>query len=314
MKRNITARALQFLKEPSLWFCVLAWCLTAGFIAGAITAAVIGGFGPIEYVLYASAAVLLGYTVYTGIRFASDAKAAVVERVKRYRFTGNLIGDYGFRTIVFAVCSFAVNAAYVILNAVLAFLADSFWYASVAGYYLFLSGLRFGILSGGRKIRQKAGADAKKLYEGKLKLYRGCGIALLVLETALGGAVTQMVLSESPSVHTQIMAIGSAAYTFYKVTLAIYNLAKVKRYKDPLLQSFRNINLTDASVSLLALQTTLVSVFSEGADAEMKILNCVTGFFVCVLTIVLGIFMIVRANQKLKALKEVTVADGRAES
>ncbi len=134
-----------------------------------------------------------------------------------------------------------------------------------------------------------------------------------MLETALGGAVTQMVISESPSVHTQIMAIASAAYTFYKVTLAIYNLAKVKRYKDPLLQSFRNINRTDASVSLLALQTTMVAVFSEGADAEMKILNCVTGFFVCVLTIVLGIFMIVRANQKLKALKEVTVADGRAE-
>ncbi len=100
MKRNITARALQFLKEPSLWFCVLAWCLTAGFIAGAITAAVIGGFGPIEYVLYASAAVLLGYTVYTGIRFASDAKAAVVERVKRYRFMGNC-GSGGFVLVCF---------------------------------------------------------------------------------------------------------------------------------------------------------------------------------------------------------------------
>lgn len=313
MKQNGAMKVLRFLKEPKLWFCVLAWCLTAVFIAGAVAAAAIGGLGPISYVLYAGAAVLLGYTVYTVIHCAPQVKTVVVETAKRHRFTGNLIGDYGFRTIVFAVCSFAVNAAYVILNAVLAFLADSVWYASVAGYYLFLSGLRFRILSGGHKIRQKAGEDAKKLYEGKLKLYRGCGIALLVLETALAGAVTQMVLSDSPSVHTQIMAIGSAAYTFYKVTLAIYNLAKVKRYKDPLLQSFRNINLTDASVSLLALQTTLVTVFSEGTDAKMKILNCVTGFFVCMLTIVLGIFMIVRANQMLKGLKEVTDTDGRAE-
>lgn len=313
MKRNRTARVLQFLKEPSLWFCVLTWILTAGFIAGAVAAAAIGEFGALSYVLYAGAAVLLGYTVYTGIRFAPAAKAAVVERAKRHRFTGNLIGDYGFRTIVFAVCSFAVNAAYVILNAVLAVLAESVWYASVAGYYLFLSGLRFGILSGGHKVRQKAGEDAQKLYEGKLKLYRGCGIALLVLETALGVAVTQMVLSESPSVHTQIMAIASAAYTFYKVSLAIYNLVKVRRYKDPLLQSFRNINMTDASVSLLALQTTMVAVFSEGTDAKMNILNGVTGFFVCILTIVLGIFMIVRASRKLKGLKEVAVDDGRAE-
>lgn len=313
MKQNGAVKVLRFLKEPALWFCVLAWCLMAVFIAGAVAAAAIGGLGPISYVLYAGAALLLGYTVYTVIHCAPKVKAAVMEKAKRHRFTGNLIGDYGFRTIVFAVCSFAISAAYVILNAILAVLAVSVWYASLAVYYLFLSGLRFGILLGGYKARQKAGEDAKKLYEGKLKLYRGCGIALLVLETALWVAVTQMIRSESPSVHTQIMAIGSAAYTFYKVTLAIYNLVKVHRYKDPLLQSFRNINLTDASVSLLALQTTMVVVFSEGMDAEMKILNCVMGFFVCMLTIVLGIFMIVRANQMLKELKEVTSTDGRAE-
>ncbi len=313
MKQNGAVKVLRFLKEPALWFCFVTWGLTAGVISGAIASAVIGSFGWISYVLYAGAAVLLGYTVYTVMHCAPQVKAVVVEKANHHRFTGNLISDYGFRTIVFAVCSFAISAAYVILNAVLAVLAVSVWYASLAGYYLFLSGLRFGILLGGHKIRQKAGDDAEKLYEGKLKLYRGCGIALLVLETALWVAVTQMIRSESPSVHTQIMAIGSAAYTFYKVTLAIYNLVKVHRYKDPLLQSFRNINLTDASVSLLALQTTMVTVFSEGTDAEMKILNCVTGFFVCMLTIVLGIFMILRANQMLKGLKEVTYKDGRAE-
>lgn len=313
MKQSFAVRILCYLKEPALWFCVLAGILTAGFIVGAVMAAAIGGLGWISYVLYAGAAVLLAYMIYIMIRFAPQAKTAIVEKAKRHRFTENLIGDYGFRTIVFAICSFAVSVAYVILNAVLAVLAVSVWYASIAGYYLFLSGLRFGILSGGYKIRQKTGADAKKYYEEKLKLYRGCGIALLVLETALGAAVTQMVLSESPTVHTQIMAIASAAYTFYKVTLAIYNLVKVKRFKDPLLQSFRNINLTDASVSLLALQTTLVAVFSESTDVKMNVLNGVTGFCVCMLTIVLGIFMIVSASRKLKRLKEETGIDGRTE-
>ena len=80
-----------------------------------------------------------------------------------------------------------------------------------------------------------------------------------------------------------------------------------------MLQSFRNINLTDASVSLLALQTTLVAVFSESTDVKMNILNGVTGFCVCMLTIVLGIFMIVSASRKLKRLKEETGIDGRTE-
>ncbi len=311
MKR--AGEIVQFLKSPPLWFCALAWVLAALLIAGAIAAAAVGGFGAFSYVLYAGAAVFLAYTVYSAVRMAPKVKAAFTAWAEKHRFTENLLRDYGYRTIVLAVCSFVISAAYVVLNAVLSVLATSVWYASLAGYYLFLSGLRFGVLFGGYRIRQRAGSDEKKSYAEKLKLYRNCGIALLVLETALVAAVTQMVRSESPAVHTQIMAIASAAYTFYKVAFAIRNLVKVRRYKDPLLQSFRNINLTDASVSLIALQTTLVAVFSEGDDAKMNVLNAVTGFAVCALTIVLGIWMIVSASRKRKEWEEERCEDGREE-
>ena len=69
-------------------------------------------------------------------------------------------------------------------------------------------------------------------------------------------------------------------------------------------QSFRNINLADAAVSLLSLQVTLVAVFSDGTDGAMNALNAVTGFAVCALTLALGVFMIVRANARLKKIKE----------
>ena len=71
-----------------------------------------------------------------------------------------------------------------------------------------------------------------------------------------------------------------------------------------MLQSFRNINLADAAVSLLSLQVTLVAVFSDGTDGAMNALNAVTGFAVCALTLALGVFMIVRANARLKKIKE----------
>ena len=99
------------------------------------------------------------------------------------------------------------------------------------------------------------------------------------------------------------MAIASAAYTFYKVIFALYNAFKVRRMHDAVLQSFRNINLTDAAVSLLALQVTLVAVFSEGGFSTVA-LNSVTGFVVCVLTIALGISMIVRSCTMFKQIKE----------
>ncbi len=81
----------------------------------------------------------------------------------------------------------------------------------------------------------------------------------------------------------------------------------MRRLNDPLLQCFRNINLTDATVSLFSLQVTLVAVFSDEsgvAPKSMRTLNAITGFTVCALTIFLGVFMIVRASGKLKSLQQ----------
>lgn len=126
------------------------------------------------------------------------------------------------------------------------------------------------------------------------------GFALFILELALAAAVSLMIVSDRPAAYTEIMAIACAAYTFYKIIFAVINVCKVRRLQDAMLQCFRNINLTDAAVSLLSLQITLVSVFSDGTDSFMKSLNAVTGFAVCALTIVMGVLMIVRATRRLK--------------
>ena len=293
-------RFLKFLKTPDGWFCCLLWLFTLLFVAGAAVLAARGADGWVACLLYACTAVFFGYSVYTVVIAVPRIKARVIRRAKRHRFTANFVGSYGFRTVVFAVGSFVINVAYAVSNAVLAAVVSSVWYAALAGYYLTLSALRFGILLGSYKLRQKSGTTPEEFYFEKLKVYRGCGIFLLVLEISLAGAVTQMVLSESPVLRTKIMAIASAAYTFYKIALAVYNLIKVRRYGDPVLQCFRNINLMDAAVSLLALQTTMVSVFSDGGTGDMKTLSAICGFSVCALTSFLGIFMIVRAGRKLK--------------
>lgn len=106
-----------------------------------------------------------------------------------------------------------------------------------------------------------------------------------------------MVLRQDPTPHSEIAAIASAAYAFYKITLAIVNQLKVRRLDDPSMQAVRSIGLTDAAVSLFALQTTLVSVFSDGDEERLLPLNAVVGFCVCALTLGLGIWMIVRSHQ-----------------
>ena len=187
--------------------------------------------------------------------------------------------------------------AFALFNGVLGIVASSVWYGIFAVYYIALSALRGGILFAYYKAKKRAQSE-DALAVCKIKIYRLCGIALLVLELALAAAVSVMVVGDNPVKYSQIMAIAAAAYTFYKVILAIVNAAKVRRMHDFVLQSLRNINLTDALVSLLSLQITMISVF-DGGDGLAR-MNGITGIAVTVITLIIAVVSITQAARRLK--------------
>ena len=88
----------------------------------------------------------------------------------------------------------------------------------------------------------------------------------------------------------------------YRVILSVVQVFRVRKTGDPLLQSLRNINLSNALVSLFALQITLVAV-NGSVDEDMRVMNIITGFLVCALTIALGSYMIIRACRKLGQIR-----------
>ena len=208
-----------FLKEPPVFFAAIVWAAMFAAVGGAVACMVLELTGVLPYCLYALAAVTLGYSVYLAVRLAPKMKADILAQAHRHAFTDSLVSDYGFRTAAFAVVSFVINVGYALFNGAMALAAQSVWFAVFALYYLLLSGMRLGVLAADRGAKKKY-ADEEALYGAKLKIYRGCGIALLPLELALAGAVTLMVLRQDPTPHSEIAAITSAAYAFYKITLA----------------------------------------------------------------------------------------------
>ena len=286
-----------FLKEPPVYFASIVWALMFAAVGGAIACVATETEGILPYCIYAISAIVLGYSVYLAVRLAPKMKAGILARAHEHTFTKNLVTNYGFRTAAFAAIGFAVNVGYALFHGAMAIVSQSVWFATFALYYLLLSGLRIGILAAGRSCKKKFAGDEAAQYSGKLEVYRGSGIALLPLEIALGAAVSLMVLRQDPMPHSEIAAIASAAYAFYKIILAVVNLCKVRKMDDPTLQALRNIGLTDAAVSLFALQTTLVSVFSGGDEERLLPLNAAVGFCVCALALGLGIWMIVRSYQ-----------------
>lgn len=293
-------RLILFLKKPPFPFLCIVWGITFALIAGAVALIVLNYMEWPVYIAYGVSAVFSVYTIYSLPRFIPKIKEMMLERAKSHPFANSLLTSYGFRTVAFSVLSFVINIGFAVFNAVLGVITLSYWYAIFACYYIFLSVLRGVILVGSYQAKKRAAGDETVYSVYKLKLYRMCGIFLLILELALAAAVSLMILSTRPTEYSEIMAITSAAYTFYKIIFAIVNVFKVRRMQDPMLQCFRNINLTDAAVSLLTLQVTLVAVFSDERTETMNILNAVTGFIVCALTVVMGILMIVRSTIRLK--------------
>lgn len=266
-------------------------------IGGAVAAAALRlpdlWFQIFSYVLYALAALSLAYLVFVTVCFVPKIKTNIARWAQKYEFTEKLLHDYGYRTVAFAVVTWAVSAAYALFQGTLAVLSHSVWFGALAGYYLVLAFLRGGVVLSGRK-----GETETEKYLRRIRVYRAGGILLLVLTLALAAAVAQMVYANRAFEYAGLMIYASAAYAFYKIVMAIYNLVKARRQSDFKIRAVRNINFADAAVSVLALQTAMFQAFSPEADVSLY--NAVTGGAVCFLIVALGAFMIVRATIALK--------------
>lgn len=285
----------EYLKS-NVWLVVLTSILSVLVIALTLTLVVFGYTNNIwAYILYLLSAITLTYLVYVVILFASIIKQNIINSMKKNKFLNNLLEDYGYRTVIFAGFTFALNVAYAIFQAVIAIMAKSIWLGSLATYYIVISVIRGLLVKNARK--NSVGEEASKI-----RAYRNCGILLLVLNLALVPAIVQIVQDSQGFAYAGLMIYVMATYAFYKLTISIINLLKAKKLKDYSIQAIKNLSFADALVSILALQTALLSVFGDGS--LYVLFNALTGGAVSITIISIGIFMIVKGQKKLKIQKE----------
>jgi hypothetical protein len=134
-------------------------------------------------------------------------------------------------------------------------------------------------------------------------VYRNSGIITLALNVALSVAIGQMIFSDAHFTYMGLTIFAYAAYAFYKITMSIIALIKAHKQTDLTVRAIRNINLVDALVSILALQTALLTMFSDG-EINISAFNTFTGIVVSLLSVGIGIYMIVSANKKMKELQK----------
>ena len=102
-----------------------------------------------------------------------------------------------------------------------------------------------------------------------------------------------------------ITAIAMAAYTFTTLTTAIINVVKYRKYNSPVFSASKAISFAAALVSMLTLESTMLTTFSDATMTEetQKMMLGATGGVISIIIVVMAIYMIVTGTKKLKSLR-----------
>lgn len=294
---------LQWLKRPRGLGLAFIYVLTAGFIAASVVLSVLqfenAALQIVAYVSYGFAACLLGYTVYTIVIYAKPLSAKIRAVLLKNKRIAVIMQNYDNKTLFFAVVSLVMNLAFAVMNGVLAVKYSSLWYGALAGYYTVLILFRIGIILAKFICDNKFSDDLTREKAG-VKIYLASGAFLVVLDIAMATAISMMIIFPKPAPSGEIMAISTAAFTFYSMTMSIVNLVKAKRFNDYVTQALRNLNLATACMSMLSLTVSLISTFGGESDTSMSTMKSVIGLAVCVITLAMATFMIIKASKTLK--------------
>lgn len=204
------------------------------------------------------------------------------------------LNDIRFRTGISLYKGFFINLLYIAMKMFSGIYYRSTWFIALAIYYILLAVMRLMLI---RRVHVKDKAL-------EFRRYRLCGLMLLFMNQALAGIVIFMVHQNKGFDYPGLLIYAMAFYAFYAVITAAADVVKTRKYDSPILSAAKAINLVAAMVSILSLETAMLSQFGGDDDPMFrKAMTGATGGVVCTIVIGMAVFMIVRANRQLKEMK-----------
>ena len=123
----------------------------------------------------------------------------------------------------------------------------------------------------------------------------------MFMNVALTGMIILAVHQNSGFEYPGMFIYAMAMYAFYAVISAVWNVVKFRRYGNPIMSAAKVINLTAALVSMLSLETAMLTRFGAADDPMFrKAMTASTGAGISILVLGMAIFMIVRSTRRLK--------------
>lgn len=184
--------------------------------------------------------------------------------------------------------SLAANIAFALLELAEGLYFGSLWLIAVGAYYAVLGVMRYSLL---RSLRTANAQEEKKAY------FR-TAILLNVLTVTMTGIFAQLIIDDQSFHYPGVLIYAMALWAFIKIILAVRNLIRRRKEDEPILAAARCLSFAAALMSILALQTAMISQFGEDALDFAHTMNGIAGAVITALLITLSAMMLVKALKK----------------
>ena len=208
---------------------------------------------------------------------------------------GRYFKDLAFRGSISIYQGIAVNLFYVAFRIMAAIRYASVWFLSMAVYYLVLGGLRAYLIVYYRR----------RTPELERRCYHTTAWFLFLLNIPMGGMIVLMVRTDSGFSYPGYVIYLSALYTFYTMITSAINLIRFRRLGSPILSAAKVLHFVAAMMSILGLQTAMISRFSENGENYRRMMNAITGGFVYGIVILIAIYMLLHGRYLRKKVESV---------
>lgn len=226
----------------------------------------------------------------------------LVRRLLEIPLIGRFFNEAAFRTETSLYQGLLVNFLYVGVKLFSGIYYRSVWFVTLAVYYIMLVIMKLSLI---HYMRNRGNAGEDKAAE--FRRYRLCGILLLFMNWALVGIVVLVIVMNSGFQYPGVLIYAMALYTFCATITAVVNVVKYRKYGSPVMSAAKVINLTAALVSMLALETAMITQFGSGEDAAFRqTMTASTGAGVSMIVLGMAIYMIVRSTRQLRVIRQET--------
>lgn len=284
---------------PKTAIVILSVPVSAGLLL--YTFLVAGEESPLAYISYIVSAYSLTIVCTNLVPVVKKGK----RWVRQNPYISRYLEDIPFKLRVSLNLSLGVNLLYAIVNALSGIYYHSVWFGTLAAYYIFLAVMRFLLV----RYAHKNGFGENRAAEQKR--YRACGIILIMMNLTLAGVVILVLHQNQGFEYAGFLIYLMALYTFYITVMAVINVVRYRKYHSPVMSAAKAINLAAALVSMLSLETAMLSQFDDGSTGPYfcQIMIGFSGGAVCAIVVGMGVYMLIQSTRQLR--KENVRAKGR---